>query len=325
MTRLGDVVQQRAPAQRAAARELVGERLGEQRARRPRARSAAERPPPGRAASAIVSLEHLERVPVDVEVVVDGLLDPAQRLELGQHDRRRAELVEQREPVERGRGVDDRRAARAKTRSAETPLEPRRALARRGDASRRRRRSPARRRGARRAGRAAGRRRTLAGATIRSRRAREIGEPARRVDRLAAGERLGDRVDRQVALPQVGLERAALERAEVDLPAAARARRRARRRTPRRARTPRVPRGAAARSARRRRGGVARRRRGRGPAPPGARARAGGRAPRRPTSHASRPASAARASASGSAGARVTPRGTCSRGHAGAPIPHVTS
>jgi hypothetical protein len=41
-----------------------------------------------------------------------------------------------------------------------------------------------------------------------------------RIDELAAGQRLGHRVHRQVAPAEVGLERAALQRGEVDLPAA---------------------------------------------------------------------------------------------------------
>ena len=84
---LGDVVQQRAEAQREAAVDLVGERLGEQRrdgrgVGRPdaehRGRVGLERDR---------LLEHLERVGVDVGVVVAVLLDAAQRVQLGQ-DRR---------------------------------------------------------------------------------------------------------------------------------------------------------------------------------------------------------------------------------------------
>ena len=40
------------------------------------------------------------------------------------------------------------------------------------------------------------------------------------VDELAAGQRLGHRVDREVARGEVGLQRAALQRRDVDLPAA---------------------------------------------------------------------------------------------------------
>ena len=55
-------------------------------------------------------VEHLERVAVDVEVVVDALLDPAQRVELGQHH------VEQ--PESRPSA-----AARARAAAAATALE----------------------------------------------------------------------------------------------------------------------------------------------------------------------------------------------------------
>ena len=48
----------------------------------------------------------------------------------------------------------------------------------------------------------------------------EVAGAAVRIDELAAGQRLGHRVDRQVARGEVGLERAALQRGEVDLPAA---------------------------------------------------------------------------------------------------------
>ncbi len=47
---------------------------------------------------------------------------------------------------------------------------------------------------------------------------RQIGDAAVWIDRRAAGERLGDRVDREVAQREVGLERAAAQRLDVDLP-----------------------------------------------------------------------------------------------------------
>ena len=46
----------------------------------------------------------------------------------------------------------------------------------------------------------------------------EIGPPLVRVERLTAGERDGDRVDREVTCAEVGLDRAALEREEVHGP-----------------------------------------------------------------------------------------------------------
>ncbi len=91
-------MQEGAEAERRAARHLVGERLGEQRPRlgRALAREAVEvgldlqRP-----------LQDRQRVTVDVEVVVGALLDAAQRLQLGQDDRRQAQLVEQLEAAQR--------------------------------------------------------------------------------------------------------------------------------------------------------------------------------------------------------------------------------
>ena len=47
----------------------------------------------------------------------------------------------------------------------------------------------------------------------------QVADPAERVDRLTAGERLGDRVDGEVSPGQVGLQRAAAQRVDVDLPA----------------------------------------------------------------------------------------------------------
>ena len=58
------------------------------------------------------------------------------------------------------------------------------------------------------------------GPTARSRRAARSAHAAVRVDARAARQRLGDRVDGEVAQRQVGLQRAAAQRAEVDLPRA---------------------------------------------------------------------------------------------------------
>ena len=129
------------------------------------------------------------------------------------------------------------------------------------------------------------------GPAIRRRPRRQIGRAPERVDRRPAGERLGDRVDGEVAQRQVGLQRAAAQRLDVDLPGARRVARPARRRTPRRARsTPPAPRPRGDRA--RRRGRVAvdddvevER----------SRARARGRGPRRPPATPRSPASAARA------------------------------
>ena len=99
---------------------------------------------------------------------------------------------------------------------------------------------------------------------------------------------------------EVGRERPALQRRDVDLPRLARGRRRASRRTRRRARTP--PRPPRARCAARRRARIVRRRRGRRPRRR-RRGRAGGRAPRR-----RRPTRARRRSASRTAS--ITRSGT---------------
>ena len=97
--RLGDVVEEGAEAQRGGAVHLVGERLGEHRGGLLGAVDAdvtgqvgldRERAP-----------QHLERVPVDVEVVVGALADALRRLQLGEDDGGEAELVEQRQPAQR--------------------------------------------------------------------------------------------------------------------------------------------------------------------------------------------------------------------------------
>ena len=96
--RLARVVQDGREAQRLAAGELVGERLGEQRAD---VGGDIAREPLEIALDLEQVGEHLERVPVDVEVVVGVLLDPAQALELREHPGRAAELVEQPQAPER--------------------------------------------------------------------------------------------------------------------------------------------------------------------------------------------------------------------------------
>ena len=161
----------------------------------------------GSRSSSIVCVEHLERVPVDVEVVVDGLLDAAQRLELRQHDGGRAE----RRRAARGPRARRRRrrcaAARRRRARRRRRCRPRRRASRAAAIVRRvDRRSRARRRAARRAAPAAGRRRRRVGPTIRSAPRSQVGQAAARVERLAAGERLGERVDGEVAPAQVVLD-----------------------------------------------------------------------------------------------------------------------
>ncbi|HEX8959226.1 MAG TPA: hypothetical protein VF770_05340, partial [Solirubrobacterales bacterium] len=204
-----------AEAERRAPRHLVGERLGEQRPRlgRTLAREALEvgldlqRP-----------LQDRQRVTVDVEVVVGALLDAAQRLQLGQDDRRQPQLVEQLETAQRGRAGDK--------------------LAQLGKLS-----LPRRLGGARRFGAGQGQRagldlevqlgREADGAQQPQRVGREappaddaqqpsleVGEAAVGVERLSPGERDRDGAEREVARGQVGLDRAAAQRRDVDLPGA---------------------------------------------------------------------------------------------------------
>ena len=88
-------MQQRGEAHRLAARELVGERLAQQR--RDRVGVLAEAGRDRVALDRHDLVEHLERVVVDVEVVEDVLLDAAQREQLGQHLRGEAVRLHQRE------------------------------------------------------------------------------------------------------------------------------------------------------------------------------------------------------------------------------------
>ena len=90
--RLGDVVQQRAEAQRLPAGELVGQRLVQHRRQR-RGLLTED----GRRIALEVDrrLQRGERVAVDIEVVVIALLQAAQRVELGQHHRGRADALGQ--------------------------------------------------------------------------------------------------------------------------------------------------------------------------------------------------------------------------------------
>ena len=191
--RLGGVVQQRAPAQRLAACELVRERLGQQRRDRLSELGGAENG--GRIGlQRDRALEHLERVAVDVAVVVAALLYAAQGIQLRQHGRGDPERVHQLQALERTRGGEDAtqlhehalagdvpqlgRGARGRVRGvgvgleAEIERKPHEAQDAQGIVGERARRGHAQApRG-------------------------EIGQPSERVvDRLASGDRLGDRVD----------------------------------------------------------------------------------------------------------------------------------
>ena len=88
---LADVVEKRAEAERLAARELVRERLVQHLAQLAG----------GLALELDQPLQHLERVPVDVEVVVVALLHVVEVGELGKHRSHQAEPVRECEPLHR--------------------------------------------------------------------------------------------------------------------------------------------------------------------------------------------------------------------------------
>ena len=163
-------------------------------------------------------LQDLERVALHVEVVVGVLLDSAQRRQLGQDGGHEVELVHEREAADRRVGADD--AAQL----GEDALlggagQPRRVRADGGGGL-----------GvdleaelggqARDAQRAQGIGDERVGADHAQALVVEVAGAAVGVDELAAGQRLGHGVDREVARAQVGLQGAALQRRDVDLPAA---------------------------------------------------------------------------------------------------------
>ena len=192
---LGGVVQQRGEAHRLAARELVRERLGEQRAR-PRRRAPR---PPGRAAAA-----RPRRAP---RACGRGRRDggtgsarpraaPSARAARHRSARTRPSAPGRRATA----SAETTRLSSANTRSGATPRSPG-AFARDRGAGRRVELEveldgdPDRR-----AGCAAGPPPARRAQTIRTSRALEVRAPAVRVEQLAAAERLGHRVDREVAL-----------------------------------------------------------------------------------------------------------------------------
>ena len=208
-------MQQRGEAHGAAAREVVAERLGQQRAHRAGvlAERLRARLQPGD------RVEHLERVAVDVAVVEDVLLDAAQRGELRQHDGGDAEVLGEdqavggalgaHDPLELGehalgrhRGEPGRAAAHRLARlrlelEVELDREARRAQGAQRVVGERRRRDhaqPPR---------------------------LQIGPPAVGVEQLAACERLGHRVDREVAGGEVGGEVVVAQPHEIDVPGTA--------------------------------------------------------------------------------------------------------
>ncbi len=213
--RLADVVEERRPAQRVAPGQLVGQWRCEQLRHRGGSIAAVGR-------QIVLDLERapqdLDRVVVGVEVVVGALADAAHRRDLGEDHRRRLEAVEHPEPGERLRSGEQPGEL------GELPLAGRLGGARRlttGERDRLRLGLDADPGGE--AGpaedpqRVVGERALRAGAED----ARlEVVQAGGRVDRRTAGERHRDRVDREVAQPQVDLDRAAAHPGDVDLPVA---------------------------------------------------------------------------------------------------------
>ena len=214
--RLGDVVHQRAEAQRVTPGELIGQRKREQDAHLAGVLAAEKRLHV--ALELDDAVEHRKRVIQRIEVVVVALLHAAQPLELRQHDRAEPEL--QRQPHAFAGALARDHSPKLRVYAlARDPREP----------------------GGGRAGRLARQRLglqiQLAGQphepqgpqrVVLERAGRgepqaalgEVARPGERVDQLAARQRPGDRVDREVAEQQVSLERLAAQRVEIRLPAA---------------------------------------------------------------------------------------------------------
>ena len=208
---LADVVQERAEAKRLPAGELVRERLVQHLAQLA-ARLALELDQP---------LEHLERVPVDVEVVVVALLHVVKVGELGKDRAHEAEPVREREPVS-APGATSRRRSSANTRSPDaSPTRGAASAVRRSVSGSGVKPSSAAKR-ARRSGRS-GSFSYAARPEHAERAGLEVGLPAEWVDQLAslrrrrraAEERPRHRVHREVALGEVLLDRLPLEPGEV--------------------------------------------------------------------------------------------------------------
>ena len=159
------------------------------------------------------------RVAVHVEVVKAALLDAASASSSGRTAAARPSASISPSPPS-ARSAPISRLSSANTRSGATPAS--RGAARAGGLAPCRvdREVRARRRAGQPHRPAADRRANAAPDTTRRRRAAQVGEAAERVDEVAAAERLGDRVDRQVAPGEIVLDRLALQRHQVDLPAA---------------------------------------------------------------------------------------------------------
>jgi hypothetical protein len=214
---LGDVVHQRAEAQRLAAGELVGERLV-QRRRQPPGLGVAQADRPRVLHERDRLTQHGAGVAGDVEVVIATLLHAVQRRQLGQHGGGHAQRVHELQALQRARRAQERLEL------GERPLgghrgQVRRARLRPGDGLRLRREAelggePGQ----------AQRAQRVVGEAARRDRAQpprlQVGHAAERVDpRAVSGERLRDRVDGQVAPPEVLLERRLAEPQHVELPA----------------------------------------------------------------------------------------------------------
>ena len=166
-------------------------------------------------------LEHRERVAEDVAVVVAVLLDALERGDLRQHDPERADVGQQADAVRR-RVVREQEVELGEDALAGDPVEAVGGGARRGRSWPGRSRSRAT--SARRATRTtrSGSSSNARGPAMRSTPGVEVGAPTGGIDEVAARERLGDRVDGEVAQPEVRVQRSAVDRAEVDAPAAIR-------------------------------------------------------------------------------------------------------
>ena len=217
---LGGVVQQRGEALAGAARQLVGQRLGEQRRDR-RGELAAEADGLRVGLHRHDGVEHLERVAEHVGVVIRALLDAAQRLELGQDGCQQPVLLHQRQAIAHARGGDDAlelgehalgrhgvdRGGVLAHRGAGGGLDLEAELDREAHGAQRAQRVVAQG--------ALGDHPQPPG--------REVLRAAVRVHDLAAAERLGHRVDGEVARGQIGPQVAVAQREQVDVPGVARA------------------------------------------------------------------------------------------------------
>ncbi len=215
--RLAEVVEEGREAQRITPGELVGERLRQQRAN-VRGRRAHEGLEVGLHLDQ--PRQHLHGVPVNVEMVVRVLLDPAKRLELGQQGRRRRELVQELQPPHRlgAREQQAQLSELALTRRLRRPSglragesgSPRIDLEHEAGGDPRRPQDPE----------------WVVGEAARGDGAQhprlEVGQPAMRVHEWGGrvGKRDRDRIDREVAQGEVSLDSIASQPGDVNVPGA---------------------------------------------------------------------------------------------------------